>query len=132
MIKHAEFKNFTRLPNAKWEFAAGINTIVGENGLGKSHVLKALYTLLKVQTDAKELSKTVLEKTYAEKLIAVFRPESLGRLVKRKQGRERCEIAITMGDSSYSAAIGLSLSSRRKVAVTGPRYCSRWLVISRR
>ena len=117
MIKHAEFKNFTRLPNAKWEFAAGINTIVGENGLGKSHVLKALYTLLKVQTDAKELSKTVLEKTYAEKLIAVFRPESLGRLVKRKQGRERCEIAITMGDSSYSAAIGFASSAKSQVEI---------------
>lgn len=120
MIKHAEFKNFTRLPNAKWEFAAGINTIVGENGLGKSHVLKALYTLLKVQADAKELSKTVLEKTYAEKLIAVFRPESLGRLVKRKQGRERCEIAITMSDTPCSAAIGFASSAKSQVEIIQP------------
>jgi DNA repair ATPase RecN len=49
MLKSARFHSFTTLPNAEWQFAAGLNVIVGENGVGKSHVLKALYSLLKVQ-----------------------------------------------------------------------------------
>ena len=89
MIAKLEVKNFTVLPNTDWVFAPGLNVVVGENGLGKTHVLKLLYALLKVQADTKELSKSTLERAYAEKLVAVFRPESLGRLVKRRQGRGR-------------------------------------------
>src|SRR5471030_198697 len=99
MIKAVKFQNFTSVPNAEWEFASGLNVILGENGLGKSHVLKAVYAMLKVQRDKQsDLTKATLEKSYADKLIGVMRPESLGRLVKRKQGRDRCEIALTMND----------------------------------
>ena len=37
-----------------------------------------------------------MEKSYADKLVSVFRPEYLGRLVKRKQGRERCELTLAL------------------------------------
>lgn len=36
MLRQARFQNFTRIPNATWEFSPGINVIVGENGLGKA------------------------------------------------------------------------------------------------
>ncbi|EGV28124.1 putative ATP-binding protein [Thiorhodococcus drewsii AZ1] len=117
MLKKAHFKNFTRVPNDDWQFASGINVIVGENGLGKSHVLKAIYTLLKVQADAKDLSKSTLEKAYAEKLVAVLRPESLGRLAKRRQGRERCEIALTLEDPELDCAIGFATNAKSQVEV---------------
>lgn len=117
MLKNARFQNFTCVPNATWEFASGINVIVGENGLGKSHVLKALYALLKVQADSKELSKSTLEKAYADKLMAVLRPESLGRLAKRKQGRERCELALTMDDAGHSCTIGFATNAKSQVDV---------------
>lgn len=117
MLKQARFHNFTCVPNAKWEFATGINVIVGENGLGKSHVLKALYALLKVQADAKDLSKSTLEKAYADKLVAVLRPEALGRLAKRKQGRERCELELQLKDSEHDCTIGFATSSKTQVEV---------------
>jgi recombinational DNA repair ATPase RecF len=90
MLQSARFENFTCLPNAQWEFSPGVNVIVGENGVGKTHLLKAAYALLKVLADSKELTKTALERTYAEKLVAVFRAESLGRLTKRKQSDVWC------------------------------------------
>ena len=81
MLNKAVIKNFGPLPNGEYHFASGLNVIVGENGLGKSHLLKLLYTVLKVNADAKEFTKTALQKAYAEKLVGVFRPDALGRLV---------------------------------------------------
>lgn len=119
MLKTVRFQNLTTVPNGDWQFAAGLNVIVGENGLGKSHILKAIYSLLKVQSNkAGELSKTSLEKAYADKLISVMRPESLGRLVKRRQGRERCEIALTLKESKQSSAIGFATNAKSLVEVT--------------
>jgi len=118
MIKAVKFQNFTSVPNAEWEFASGLNVILGENGLGKSHVLKAVYAMLKVQRDKQsDLTKATLEKSYADKLIGVMRPESLGRLVKRKQGRDRCEIALTMNDDKLSSAIGFATNTKSLVDV---------------
>lgn len=117
MLQSARFKNFTCLPNAQWEFASGVNVIVGENGVGKTHLLKAAYALLKVLADSKELTKSALERAYADKLVAVFRPESLGRLTKRKQGRSRCEIALTMDDDAQSCHLGFATNAKTQVDV---------------
>lgn len=119
MLEAAKFKNFTCIPDADWEFASGINLIVGENGVGKSHVLKALYALLKVQADSRDLTKTTLEKAYAEKLVATLRPESLGRLTKRKQGRERCEIKLRMklDGKQHESHIAFATNAKSQVTV---------------
>lgn len=118
MLKSAEFQSFTTVPNGVWQFADGLNVIIGENGLGKSHVLKALYTMLKVQSGRPEdLFKSNLEKAYAEKLVRVMRPESLGRLVKRKQGRARCEIRLVMKQGKESSEIGFASNAKSQVEV---------------
>lgn len=117
MIRALQVKNFTALPNATWSFAPGLNVVVGENGLGKTHVLKLLYALLKVQADAKDLNKGVLERTYADKLTAVFRPESLGRLVKRRQGRGRCEFRLDMSDDSLSMGGAFASNAKAQIEI---------------
>lgn len=116
MIKSAQFKNFTTLPNEVLQFAPGLNVIVAENGFGKTHLLKALYCLLKVN-GGKEQSKAALERAYADKLLRVFRPEALGRLVKRKQGRERCELALNMSKAEQSCAISFATQAASAVQV---------------
>lgn len=118
MLKTAAFQSLTTVPNGTWQFADGLNVIVGENGLGKSHVLKALYSMLKVQSGRSEdLTKTALEKAYAEKLVMVMRPEALGRLVKRKQGRDRCEIRLVMKSDRQNSAIGFATNAKSQVDV---------------
>ena len=116
MLKKARFQNLTTVPNDEWKFSSGLNVIIGENGLGKSHVLKVIYSLLKVQA-GKEFSKASLEKSYADKLIGVMRPESIGRLVKRKQGRDRCEIELIMKDSSKNCSIAFATNAKSQVEV---------------
>jgi predicted ATPase len=118
MLKSAAFQSFTTVPNGVWQFATGLNVIVGENGVGKSHVLKAIYALLKVQCGRPEdLTKSMLERAYADKLVRVMRPESLGRLVKRKQGRDRCEIKLTLTPSGASSAIAFATNAKSQVEV---------------
>ena len=118
MLKTATFQSLTTVPNGTWTFSSGLNIIVGENGLGKSHILKALYSIFKVQSGRLEdFTRGGLEKAYAEKLTRVMRPESLGRLVKRKQGRDRCEIRLEMEKSKQSSAIGFATNAKSQVDV---------------
>lgn len=115
MLNTATIKNFGPLPNGQYQFAPGLNVIVGENGLGKSHLLKLIYAVLKVNADAKEFTKTAMQKAYADKLVGVFRPDALGRLVKRKQGTDKCEVSLTLHDESQSC--GFNFATRATVAV---------------
>jgi len=43
-IRSVELKNFTVFENLKCEFSPGVNIFIGENGTGKTHLLKALYS----------------------------------------------------------------------------------------
>lgn len=115
MLNAIRIKNFGPLPNGQYQFASGLNVIVGENGLGKSHLLKLIYAVLKVNADAKEFTKTAMQKAYADKLVGVFRPDALGRLVKRKQGTDKCEVTFTLQDESQSC--GFSFATRATAAV---------------
>jgi len=127
MLKSASFSNFTSVPNEKFSFSPGLNVIVGENGLGKSHVLKALYSVLKslspeilptTNTDSERISKTQLEKKIADELVGNMRPDSLGRLVKRQQGRGRAEVSVTFTDKTLNTSFSFATNSRAQVDVT--------------
>ncbi|HFA50105.1 MAG TPA: ATP-binding cassette domain-containing protein [Bacteroidetes bacterium] len=44
-IKRLELENFTCFGKVAMDFSPGINVIIGENGTGKTHLLKVLYAL---------------------------------------------------------------------------------------
>jgi hypothetical protein len=48
-----------------------------------------------------------LQIAIADKIVNVFRPESLGRIVRRRQGRERCELAAQFSDKTLKIAFSL-------------------------
>ena len=120
MLRSARIQKFAALPDAELHFSSGINVVVGENGLGKTQLLKLLYATLKINADARELTKTSLQKAYADKLVGVFRPDTLGRLVKRKQGKDRCEIGLTMADPERSCAFSFATGASVAVQVDEP------------
>ncbi|MCP5163051.1 MAG: AAA family ATPase [Hahellaceae bacterium] len=123
MLKRMIVKNLTVFQESDLVFSAGLNVIIGENGCGKSHVLKAAYSLIAASAEegrkpgAGDPTKTAMQKTYAEKLVNVFRPEALGRLARRKQGRERCELSLEFDESKLDFAIGFATSSKSEVQV---------------
>ncbi len=44
-IRRLELENFTCFTKAEMDFSSGINVFIGENGTGKTHVLKVLYSM---------------------------------------------------------------------------------------
>jgi hypothetical protein len=44
------------------------------------------------------MSKSVIQRRIAEKLVGVFKPDTLGRLCRRGRGRARAELEANFGD----------------------------------
>ena len=117
-ITQLTIQNFTAFKEAKFDIASGVTTFIGENGTGKSHVLKLLYALSEAlrrfQTGATGLtSKPELRDVVAKMLEDVFQPDHLGRLVRRGQASKTARIALRWGASSI--AVSLTLRDRLTV-----------------
>lgn len=94
MIKRLRTKNFTVLRNVDIEFSPDVNVIIGANGSGKTHIMKLMYSVLSACAAAGDSSST-LRKRLSEKLVNVFKPDRLGRLASRVQGRAATEVSLT-------------------------------------
>ena len=42
-IKRIKFQNYTVFEDQQMEFSPGINVIIGENGTGKTHLMKLIW-----------------------------------------------------------------------------------------
>ena len=131
MLKSLAIRNLTVFAEANLQFSPQLNVIIGKNGFGKSHLLKAAYAVLAASAEegrqpaASAPTKAVLQKRLADKLVAVLRPESLGRLARRKQGRERCELRFCFDDPRLDIACGFATPSKSEVNID--QLPSTWL-----
>ena len=122
MFKSLNVKNFTVFAEADLEFSPALNVIVGENGTGKTHLLKLPYCVLASSAEGGRRlngaapTKAVLEARLSEKLVGVFRPESLGRLARRKVGQTKCEVQCRCRDVKLGLDFEFSTRSK-EVAV---------------
>ena len=85
VLESLEVRNFTTFAEADLRFAKGLNVIVGENGTGKTHLLKLPYAVMAMSAEEGRKrdgrpTKTLMQSRIAEKIVSVFRPEGrLGR-----------------------------------------------------
>ncbi len=122
MLQRMVIKNLTAFAHADLQFGRNLNVIVGENGTGKTHLLKMAYAVLAVSADQGRPmevppTKARLQVRIAEKLVNVFRPEQLGRLARRKQGRERCDISAEFDDHGMDIAFSFATNSQSEVNI---------------
>lgn len=123
MIKQLKLKNFTVFPETDLNFGRGLNVIVGENGTGKSHILKLAYSIVTTLAEGgldkhkNEPTKGQLQEALALKLRRVFMPDELGRLATRRQGRNRCEVVSKFADGPLNTAFSFSTQSKSEVTV---------------
>lgn len=124
MIQSLDISNFTVFGGATFEFGKNLNLLVGENGSGKTHLLKLAYSVLATSWEEgrKPISsaaptKSVLQARLAEKLIGVFRPEALGRLARRRQGRERCDVSMVFRNAGLDLSFSFATQSKSDVVI---------------
>lgn len=90
MLGKIKIENFTVFDDVEFTFGQGVNVIIGDNGTGKSHLLKLAYAISTVAVGDKQKAappKAELQRQIAAKLLNVFRPDTLGRLVRSKRAK---------------------------------------------
>jgi energy-coupling factor transporter ATP-binding protein EcfA2 len=129
-IKSLRLKNLTVFQDVHLKFSNGLNLIAGENGSGKTHVLKMCYSIVDSCTSLdptvaeRQPSKAELAVSVAKKLVGVFRPDELGRLVRRQPGRNRCEVRCFF---TKLRTIKFSFNTTSKKEVTIDQCPSKWV-----
>lgn len=87
MLKTLRLKNFTVFASAELLFCAGLNVIVGQNGTGKTHLLKAGYLMNRAWPDLMfkrtALNRKRAEAYFEDRLLGLFQPVSLDHLIRR-------------------------------------------------
>jgi len=106
VIQRLQLENFSVFKKATIELSPKINVIVGENGTGKTHLLKAAYALSSWRCSASAESKKAksqLSSSFTEKLLRVFFPgeHELKELVNR-QSKESASLDISFADGHSS------------------------------
>lgn len=104
MIERLELKNFTAFTDLSVEFSPGINVFIGENGTGKTHLLKAAYGLCykydNGRIEKEDAAKHRLKEHWENVFEALFLPlnNRLGELrTQGVSGNARLALKLTSG-----------------------------------
>ena len=127
MLKSLYIKNFTAFAETDLRFSDGLNVFLGENGVGKSHLLKLPYAVMAALAEPRVESrrtKSTLQRAIGEKLVNVMRPEALGRLARRHRGRQRCEVTLTLDRRSVKK-VSFSFATQTKFEVVLDAYTTK-------
>lgn len=123
MLRSLELRNFTVFADAQFDFARHLNVMVGENGSGKTHVLKAAYSVLAVSArgprdlGSSAPTKSYLQSAIASKLRGVYKPDELGHLARRQNGRGRSEVRCRFDNPDCNVEFSFNAASRSEVTV---------------
>ena len=121
MLQSLEIKNFTVFEQASLEFSAGLNIIIGENGTGKSQLLKLGYVFLRTEHDNsnESLRHETLSSNLIQTLGEVFRSEIPWNLCNRNHKEESFDVKATFGQDA-SMSFQLSAKDERYSAEFNP------------
>jgi energy-coupling factor transporter ATP-binding protein EcfA2 len=107
MLRALEIKNFTVFEEAKLEFSPGLNVVIGENGTGKSHLLKLGYVLMRfpivfngqelIDSDSIDL-KTLPSYQLRQHLALTFNSEKLRNLVSNSVKSSTCNVKALLSN----------------------------------
>lgn len=102
-ITKIQMENITVFDKLSLDFSSGVNVFIGENGVGKTHVMKLLYSAC--QSVKHDIS-------FPHKTVRVFRPDNsaIQRLVSRRNKGGTASVKIF----SEEASIGMKFTTKTK------------------
>lgn len=106
-LKELKLKNYTVFEEAVFEFDEGINVFIGENGTGKTHIIKLLYSACQSANP-----KT----SFSHKIVRTMLPDDFKilRLATRKQGNHSSSVKVTALSSELNSNKTLSAEFNSK------------------
>lgn len=120
-ITNINIENFTVFKKESLDFSEGLNVVIGENGLGKTHLLKLLSVFIS-SFSSHANSEGLIDKLRAaieSRLNIVFKVDSLCNLISN--GKDESNISLNI--KNYY--IGFSINSKGDVIL---QECSRSLI----
>lgn len=125
MLKRLTLDNFTVFEHAEFEFGM-LNVIHGENGTGKTHVLKAAYAAMNAAIEGDfdpyasghgHVVKAV-GATFAQEFLGVFKVRALSELVRHSS--PSADLALDGGGAAkgYRSRLAIQAADEGKVVVT--------------
>ncbi len=117
MITKVKFENFTVFEKLEIPCSPGINIFIGENGTGKTHILKAIYIACDITRSGGTLHG---------KLLRVFLPSrgEIGRLVKRSSasGAGFVELYRSLPEKKKEIIVRVSINKSSKgIKISGSK-----------
>jgi len=123
MISGVSLRNFTAFSDVYVQFSQRLNVITGDNGTGKTHLLKLFYSVLSSLYAARNSSfhkvptKAALKPYLSSKLFGMFGAEIIGHLVRRAKGVGRCDVVMHFVESDCDHSFYISNAKKTEVVI---------------
>lgn len=87
-IKQMKLENFTVFEALDVTFSEGINILIGENGTGKTHIMKVLHSACQATNSGV---------AFSDKIVKTMLPDDykISRLIRRKPGNSVAKVEVT-------------------------------------
>lgn len=124
-IKKLRLQNFTCFRDVEMEFSPGINIFIGENGTGKTHLLKVMYGFLRglsyPHIEKNDTGLTLNTTAYRlEKLLkGIFKIEALPELIAKGKAGTRIGTFVYNDDVTFEVTEDEMSEVSRELAITG-------------
>jgi predicted ATPase len=119
MIDSLEIHNFTCFEDIKIDFVPGVNIFIGDNGTGKTHILKILYSMLEKKVESSnrygvgQSNIDVELKNMIENFLPYDNPQkSFLREISKEEakitiGIDKSHIHLTIGNNKWHTSSGI-------------------------
>lgn len=106
-ITQIKLENFTVFKHAEINFDKGINIFIGENGTGKTHIMKLLYSACQAANP---------KVSFSNKIVRTMLPDDfkISRLITRVRGSNSAQVKISALTDEHMPVRNLSLDFNHK------------------